>query len=494
MNFGIWDFLVLFAYLGFVLYLGIRAGKNQTSQDFFLGNRNLPWYLILFSIVATETSSLTFLNIPGLSYKTNFAFLQVAFGYILGRIFVAYVLLPMYFRLGYVSVYQWVGESFGEKAQRYASSAFVLTRVLGDGIRLYATSIPVAILLRGFISQSVSDTELYIFILFIISFITVLYTVYGGFKAVVWTDSFQFLVYLLGGIFSLGYLIYLLNAQGYILSELISEGRTLGKLEIFPGFRGDFFREPYFFINGVIGGTLISIGSHGVDQMFVQRLLACRTEKESKMALIGSGILVFIQFALFLSIGLLLFFFFKKAEIHQDKVFSTFISESIPSPILGLLIAAILASAMSTLSSSINSLSLTYLVDWKFGRSKEESNLSNSQKVSFAWGLVLFFSSLIPLFLTGNISDGLVELGLKISSFTLGPLIGIFFLGRWQFFPRMHLGPNLGSALFAGIVLNLALTYYLKPSLTFVIPMGILSFYFFLGLGIILKRKRNLMK
>jgi len=489
MNFNFWDFFVVCVYFSFVLFLGFRAGKNQTSQDFFLANKNLPWYLILFSIVATETSSLTFLNVPGLSYKSNLAFLQVALGYILGRIFVAYVLLPMYFRLGYISVYQWVGETFGEKAQRYASYSFVLTRVLGDGVRLYATSIPIAILIQNSLQLNISETQLYILLLFFISFFTILYTMYGGFKAVVWTDSFQFFIYILGGIFSLVYLLHLLNQQGFSFFDLLVEASSSGKLDIYLGFQGNFFKDPYFFINGILAGMFISIGSHGVDQMFVQRLLACKTETESKLALISSGLLVFLQFTLFLSIGILLFFFFKKAEIHPDKVFSTFISEQIPSPILGLLIAAILASSMSTLSSSINSLSLTFVVDWKFKYFDKKKKVFNS-RITFFWGMVLFFSSLLPLFLSKNLSDSLVELGLKISSFTLGPIMGIFFLGRWKLFPKFHL-PSLGSALLFGIILNMIITYYFQPSLTFVIPLGILSFYFFLGLLFLMHKKHS---
>lgn len=474
MNSYLLDLIVLVLYFVVVLWFGFKASKNQTKSEFFLGNKNIPWYLLLLSIVATETSTLTFLSVPGVSYSSNIAFLQLAIGYILGRVFVAFVLLPTYFQSGYISIYEWIGKTFGARSERYASASFIITRVLGDGIRLFATSIPVVILIQHFFHLSIQEFWLYILVLFGIAFVTILYTVYGGFKAVVWTDALQFLVYISGGIFAFGYLLWLLDKKGINELEILRISLENHKFKFFYGLEGDFFRSPYFFLNAILGGMFLSIGSHGVDQMFVQRALACKTEARAKLALIGSGVVIFFQFALFLGIGILLFVFYGNKNIHPDKVFSKFIVENIPSPLLGLLLASILASAMSTLSSSINSLSLTTLQDWKFNFSPK--------LVSFLWGVVLFFSSLIPLLLSSNLSEGLVNLGLTVASFTMGPLIGLFLLGRLSFIPKLY-ASSLGLAIFFGIVFTMFVNYKFQPALAYMISIGVFSFYVFVFLN-----------
>ncbi len=225
--------------------------------------------------------------------------------------------------------------------------------------------------------------------------------------------------------------------------------------------------------------------------MFVQRLLACKNEKESKLALIGSGIVVFFQFFLFLLIGLLLFLHYGNSNLKTDQVFSKYITENIPSPIQGLLVAAILASAMSTLSSSINSLSLSYLVDWK-NIEKEDSlhQLQSSKMVSIFWGVVLFLSSILPMFLSDRYSEGLVELGLKIASFTLGPLIGVFLLGRFIKLEMQISGAVFGFALVSSVITTLTITYFLNPALAYIIPTGILALYLYLFLGSLGSHKR----
>jgi Na+/proline symporter len=226
---------------------------------------------------------------------------------------------------------------------------------------------------------------------------------------------------------------------------------------------------------------LISIGSHGVDQMFAQRLLACGNLQDSRKALIGSGIFVFIQFTLFLSIGFLLFIFFKGVDIPQDKVFSKYIIENIPSPVIGLLIAAILASAMSTLSSSINSMSLSFIIDFMKKSSSEEPSLFLSRIISIGWGFVLFLSSMMPYFMSESITSGLVDLGLKITSFTFGPLIGLFLLARMQ--KKISFASfDLVFSLFATIISTILLTYMLAPALGLIIPTGFILFNTYIGL------------
>ncbi len=434
----------------------------------------------MLSIVATETSSLTFLSVPGMSYKSDFAFLQIALGYIAGRAFVGFVILPLYFKGEYSTVYEWVGLSFGKPTQKAMSSIFLITRVLGDGVRLYVTSIPIALLLRAFL-PAFSENSIGIITLLLVTIATAAYTIFGGFKSIVLTDSFQFFVYIAGGLFAF-YLVSNTLLDKYTLGELVRKADLDMKLKIFHFGFSDIFREPYFFVSAFFGGAMISIGSHGVDQMIAQRVLACKTRREGRLALIGSGVLVFFQFVLFLTIGLLLFYFYKDTSIHPDKVFSKYILENIPTGILGLIISAILASAMSTLSSTINSLSLSFLVDWKnVSVETGEADLSKSKITSFFWSAVLFFSSLLPFYLSNNFQEGLVELGLKIASFTFGPMIGLFFLGIYykDSIRKFARPKSLISSLFLGLVSTIIFAYAWKPAFTLVIPVGVIFFYFY---------------
>lgn len=475
MNFGINDLIVIFTYISIVSIIGLYYSNTSSTRDFFLAGNKLPWYFIMLSIIATETSSLTFLNVPGISYKSDFSFLQIALGFIIGRIIVAFYILPAYYNNKYISVYQWIGENLGIQTQKYMSGVFLITRVLGDGVRLYATSIPVSLIIRSYIGQNYSDFEISLFTLFIISFSTILYTVYGGFKTVVITDAIQFFIYIGGGIFALSYLLSSIPYHSF--SEILNKGYELGKFKFYHGIEGNFFKSPYFLLNGLLGGILISIGSHGVDQMFVQRLLACKSLKESRRALIGSGILVFIQFLLFLSIGFLLFLFYSNTDIPQDKIFSKYIMENIPSPMVGIILAAVLASAMSTLSSSINSMSLSFIVDFLKISNDSESSLKSSKLISIFWGIILFFSSLLPYFLSERSTGGLVDLGLKISSFTFGPLIGLFLLAKSS--ERLKYSSHeLVAVLLSTILLTICISYILLPSTGLVIPMALLIFTF----------------
>lgn len=478
MNFQLIDFLVLLTYLLGITFIGLfQKGKLDSYQNFFLANKELPWQAIMLSIVATETSSLTFLSVPGMSYKNDFAFLQVAFGYILGRIFVAYLIFPLYATGKYSSIYEWVGENFGISTQKSISGVFLLSRVLADGVRLYVTSIPITFILQGYFPEY-SYTTINIFSLSLISATTILYTVSGGFRAVVITDSLQFFIYIIGGCFTLFFLLSQLRNLGY--TDFFITG-NFQKFKIFHGLEGSFLQSAYFFPTAIFGGMLLSIGSHGVDQMFAQRLLACKNQKQGRYALIGSGILVFFQFLLFLVIGVLLFYFYKDNSILPDKVFSKYMVENIPSPILGLIVAAIFASAMSTLSSSINSLSLSVIVDWGEKLFASQNQLKNSKIISIFWGGVLFLSALIPHFLSERILDSLLELGLKITSFTLGPMIGIFLLGTFYSRGKISLQPKtLIKALFLGVLSVIAFSYFFQPGFTLVIPLGILIFYMYL--------------
>ncbi|MGI9182053.1 MAG: sodium:solute symporter [Longimicrobiaceae bacterium] len=408
------DFLVLGFYIAGVTAWGIWLGRGQTgARDYFLGGRDLPWGAVLFSVVATETSTLTFLSIPGVAYATNLSFLQLTLGYLLGRIVVAFVLLPAYYRGELGTAYALLETRFGLATRRFASGIFMFTRALADGVRLFATAIPLALITGWSYTLSIG----------VIGALTLLYTFYGGIRAVVWVDAAQMVVYIGGAI---GALFVLLAALPGGWSGLMAAAGEAGKLEMLR-LNLD-LTQPYTLWAGLLGGAFLSMASHGTDQLIVQRLLTCRELRQSQMALIGSGLMVIAQFALFLVIGLGLWSFYAAREFARtDEIFATFIIEQLPPGLTGLVIAAIFAAAMSSLSSSLNSLASasTYDIYAPLRRAGEAELLRVGRLMTLVWGVVLVGGAL----LFRSRETPVVELGLAIASFTYGGLLGGFFLG-----------------------------------------------------------------
>jgi solute:Na+ symporter, SSS family len=408
------DFAVLGIYILGVTAWGVWLGRGQTgARDYFLGGRNLPAWAVLFSVVATETSTLTFLSIPGVAYATNLGFLQLTIGYLLGRIVVAFVFLPAYYRGELGTAYALLESRFGLPTRRFASGIFMFTRALADGVRLFATAIPLALITGWSYPASI----------LVIGVLTLVYTFYGGIRAVVWVDALQMVVYIGGAVGAL-YVLSTLLPGG--MGGLFAVAGEAGKLEML---RFDFdLSQPYTIWAGVLGGAFLSMASHGTDQLIVQRLLTCRELRQSQWALIGSGVMVIGQFALFLVIGLGLWQFYGAREFGRtDEIFATFIIEQLPAGVTGLVIAAIFAAAMSALSSSLNSLASATTYDFYAPlRSRQEDELFRMGRIfTLAWGVVLVGGAL----LFRSRDTPVVELGLAIASFTYGGLLGGFFLG-----------------------------------------------------------------
>jgi SSS family solute:Na+ symporter len=464
------DFLVILLYFVSVFYLGFRFSKKSASEeDFYLGKKQIHWVWLLFSLTATETSSLTFLSIPSLSFKGDFSFLQISLGYIIGRTIVAYFLLPSYYAGERISIYEYLGERFGTSAQKSMSLIFSISRILGDGIRLYVTSLPIAFLIGRLHLFELTESQTGIIALFLLSFATIVYAVYGGFRAIVFTDSLQLVIYLIGGFFSLGLLFYFLSQSSE--TSLMSQLTSAWQSNKFTIFHSDFpgTNPAYYFIFAILGGAFISIGSHGTDLMLVQRIIASKDLKTGQKILITSGFFVTFQFLLFLSIGTLLYLYYNGTEIASDKVFSYFIIDKIPSPFLGLLLSAILASAMSTLSSTINSLSLTWSRDWGMDK------YMTPKVSSLIFGVILFLSALVPFGLSERFEKSILEIGLTIFSYTLGPTIALFFFARNK---TKHSFPNwvISPLLFGSIGLLVILAQIITFPFTLLIPAGICIF------------------
>ena len=425
--------IILIFLAGFSIYGIYQSRFNKSSEDYFLGGRNLPWPVAMLSIVATETSVLTFISVPGLAYRDDWFFLQLAIGYIIGRVIVSLFLLPQYFKSGVNSIYEIIGHKFGPEIQKVASGVFLITRVLADGVRFLATAVVVQVITGWSLTLAV----------LVIGAVTLIYTLSGGIKTVVWVDSIQFILYLFGGVASI---FILLNYIDQSLFEAISALSGQGKLDIF-NWKGDLLREPYLFISALLGGALLSFSSHGVDYMMVQRVLGTKDLDSAKKAMIGSGIFVFIQFGVFLLAGSLIFVLMGGVELERDREFTSFIVNYLPIGLKGVLLAGVLSAAMSTLSSSINSLASSTVTDWLGGN----QSIQKSQMISLIWGLVLIGIAL----LFDESDSAIVIVGLQIASFTYGGLLGLFLLSKIN--RKFH-----PISLVAGLVASLLIVFYLN--------------------------------
>jgi SSS family transporter len=414
------DYLIIIGYLiGITAFGKISGGKQKTVKDYFIGSQEVPWWVISFSIVAAETSTLTFISIPGLAYLTNLNFLQLTFGYLVGRFIVAVYFLPAYFKGELTTAYSYLQNRFGNKTRSLASVTFLFTRTAADGVRLFATAIPLYLML------DISPIAAII----IIAIVALLYTFTGGLKGVIWVDAIQLFIYIGGAVIS-G--IYLVNIIPGNFAEIISSTEISSKLSIInlgfdKGFAG-FFSQPYTLLSGLIGGAFLSMSSHGTDQLIVQRLLAAKNLADSKKALITTGIIIIFQFALFLFIGVLLFAYYGMLDIKSDEIFSKFIIEVLPSGVKGIIIAGLFAAALSTLAGSITSLSSSVVLDLYLPFKKsvdEKKNLLISKLLTIFWAAMLIISAFIFM----ESPKAVVELALSIASFTYGGLLGTFLLG-----------------------------------------------------------------
>lgn len=427
--------LVILFLMSFSIFGFWQVNKNKSSGDYFLAGKDLPWPVAMLSIVATETSVLTFISVPGLAFRGEWFFLQLGFGYIIGRMLVSIFLLPSYFEFGVVSIYEVIGRRYGLFFQKVASLIFLVTRILADGVRFLATAVVVQVITGWSIEIAV----------LIIGAVTLAYTLTGGLRAVIWIDSVQFILYLLGGIIS----IYVaLNYLDMPLNEIFSNLSNSNKIRIL-NFEGSLFNNPYYFFSAVLGGIFLSFSSHGIDHMMVQRVLSTRDLSSARKSMIASGFFVLMQFAIFLFAGSLIFLIAGDIDIQKDREFTYFIVNYLPVGVRGILLAGVLSAAMSTLSSSINSLASSTVTDWFKGR----SDVAFSRLVSLIWGVVLIGIALI--FDEGD--SAIIIVGLQIASFTYGALLGLFLLSKLEY-------NFLPSSLIVGLTSSMLTVFVLKQN------------------------------
>ncbi len=392
-------------------------------RDYFLADRDIPWWAISLSIVAAETSTLTIISIPGLAYATNLTFLQVVMGYVIGRIVISVIFLPQYFRGDLYTAYQLIERRFGPRLRTVTAALFLLTRAAAEGVRVYAVSIVVSIALGTGEVSSIA----------IITLLTLIYTFEGGLAAVIWTDVVQTFIYIGGTVVGLVTILHLV--PGGWNSTLALAGAA-HKFQVFDlalqhGWPYLDFTRPYTVWAGIIGGAFLTLATHGTDQLIVQRLLTARNQRQSAVALVSSGVAILFQFALFLLVGVMLFAYYQlpaSAFGKSDRIYPQFIVTRMPHGISGLLIAAILAAAMSNLSAALNSLSSSTMFDFYFRlrpQTDDKQRLRLSRLANVVWALVLFGLALLALHQVGRV----VEVGLQIVSVAYGALLGVFLLG-----------------------------------------------------------------
>lgn len=412
------DLAVILAYFALTVGVGIWVSRSQaTAGDYFLGARNLPAWAVLFSIVATETSALTVVSVPGIGARGDLTFLQLTFGYLIGRVGVAIWLLPGYFRGDQETAYQRLETRFGSTSRRLVSVVFLGTRLLGDGVRIFAGAIPLALLTGWSVPVSIVA----------MGGLTLVYTLLGGLKAVVWADVIQLAVYVAGGAAALGIAWHLAGGMGASLGA----AAAAGKLHLLNPVVS--FTQTYTLLGGLVGGALLSAASHGTDQLIVQRLLATRSLREARFAVIGSGVVVILQFLLFLLVGSAIWSAGLAPDgMVADQVFPRFILEHLPPGLSGLVVAGILAAAMSTISSSINALasSMTHdlYANWT-GERDPVRLLRVGRAFSMLWGLALIGAALFFYDLSHGGDTPVIVLALSIASVTYGALLGTYLLG-----------------------------------------------------------------
>ncbi len=425
-NIGGLDAAIIIAYMLAVLAFGLWLGRGrQTATRYFLGDRSLPWGALLLSIVATETSTVTFLSLPGLAAAAggNLTFLQITIGYIAGRTAVIFILLPLYFRGKPFTAYEVLETRFGMASRRLVSSLFLLTRNASDALRLFLTALVLQIVLGLDLNLSV----------ICIGAVTILYTFIGGARSVIWNDCVQFVIYMFGAA-AAAYVIVGEAPGG--LEHIVEFANDSDKLRIFD-FDMSLTKPGMTFWAGLAGGAFLTAATHGTDQMMVQRYLSARNQRDASLALGISGFIVLLQFAVFLLIGIGLAAMFNITDagstvnVKNDQLLAYFIVNYMPAGLLGITLAAVFAAAMSTLSSSLNSSAAAFINDIYLPLQKNEPaearKLTASRVATVVFGFVQIAIALAFGLLTSN--ESIVANVLKISGFAAGPVLGLYFLG-----------------------------------------------------------------
>src|SRR5258708_6835404 len=466
------DLAIVIGYLLGITALGMRFRRGQqvatkgdsasAGREYFLGGRTTPWWALAFSIVATETSTLTIIGTPAIAYSGNLTFIQLVFGYLIGRVFIALLLLPGYFRGEFFTAYALIEKRFGQKMRAVAASTFLVTRAIAEGVRVSAIALVVSVVL---------GTSEKLAVVIVIA-LTVLYTFEGGMKAVIWPDVAQLLFYLTGSAVTFFVLLHRIPGGWAEVTQVAAAAGH--KLQVF-----DFswnLATKYTFWSGLIGGAFLTMATHGTDQIIVQRLLAARSERDSRAALLASGGIVLVQFTIFLLIGVMLFVFAQHAPLltpgeRTDRILPLFIVREMPIGLAGLMIASIVAVAMSNASGSLNSLAASRFLDFSLLRvptTDPQNLLCLSRRITLVLGLVLMGFGLVKW-------GPLLETGLTVASLPYGSLLGLFLLGT---FDRGATARGALAGMIAGLATVLSVFQFTSVAYTWYFMIGAIVTFF----------------
>jgi SSS family transporter len=463
------DLSIVIAYLLAVTALGMRfrhkqsisqptasADRNTATREYFLGGQTAPWWALALSIVATETSTLTIIGTPAIAYGGNLTFLQLVFGYLIGRVLIVLLFLPGYFRGEFFTAYALIEKRFGGRMRAVAATTFLITRAVAEGVRVSAIALVLSVVL---------GTSEHLSVVIVIA-LTLLYTLEGGMKAVIWTDVAQLFIYQAGSIATFLVLLHVIPGGWSEVARIAYDhGHKLQVLDF--SLR---LTTKYTFWSGLIGGAFLTMATHGTDQTIVQRLLAARNERDSRRALLASGAIVLFQFTIFLLIGVLLFVFAQHSPLLQagertDRILPLFLVRQMPVGLAGLLLASIIAVAMSNASGSLNSLAASSVLDFSVLRNPSKPrDASDADFMRLSRGMTLFWGAVMMSF--GLVTWGpLLETGLTVASLPFGSLLGLFLLGTIN---RRATAVGALTGMFAGLaailciwrLTNIAFTWY----------------------------------
>ncbi|MBX3073211.1 sodium:solute symporter [Candidatus Obscuribacterales bacterium] len=485
------DLLVICAYFVLVVYVGLRFAKGKESfEDFALGGRSIPWFAVLASIIAAETSAATFLGAPGEGFQLcNYSYLQILIGAIIGRIIVARLFIKAFFDYNVFSIYEYLEIRFGSKTRTAGSALFLVTRLLASGARLYVAAIIIAVGYQLFTgTQPTTEQQMVIYfgaILFI-TILTAVYTSVGGIKAVVWTDCIQSSVMFGGALSAIILLIFTMPGGFSTITDFFARTPTpifLTGTESGGSFSANLrsvLTSEYTIWAAFLGATFTAMATHGTDQDMVQRMLTASDYKKSRVSLIASGFADIPIAFVFLTIGILMNCYYQQAPDpnlpgKNSEVFAYFILTRMPVGLRGLLVAGIFATAMGSLSAALNALSTSFTRDFYTRRRTavtEDGTVRAAKVFTIVFAALMTVVAGITAFFVINHPDSrIIPIVLGIFGYTYGSLLGVFLLG----FLTKERGSDVGNCiamvsgfcvvgLLTGMPAQIVETLNLKPS------------------------------
>jgi SSS family transporter len=465
------DYAVIAGYLIAITQFGSYFARFQkTTRDYFLTGKSVPWWAICFTVVATETSTLTFISVPATAYTGDMTFLQLVFGYVIGRVIISAIFIPAYFRGDLFTSYELLQRRFGDRVKNVAAVIFLITRSLADGVRLFATALVVSVVTQVPVTATVV----------LIGAAMIVYTVRGGAAAVIWTDVVQLFVYVAGAIVVFVSLLQLIPG-GW--AEVVRVGSASGKFRVFD--LSWTIERPYTLWAGIIGGASLTLSTHGTDQFLVQRLLAARSSREAARGLVLSGVLVLAQFVLFLIIGVMLFTYYQHVPLPRplargDELLPGFIVTALSHGTAGFIVAAIVAAALSP---SINAMAATTVNDFYAKYVRPDADEVTLLRVSRMWTIVWGIVQIGVAIAAQQMQRSVLDAGLAVLSWASGPVLGTFLLGTLSrsITERQALAGMIAGLIAMTIVwgwpLPIAFTWYVFIGAATTVSVAYLSMY-----------------